>query len=170
MEAAQQLMSELCLVRPVFDQSLPFERIVARQPNPNRLRHTVRAQCGGQLCHAHRMKAVDVAEVLLARPEHFHRLAGQGFGNADGLQHFAVHSAHTKAAAFETIVHEHIVGREPGEFRRGERGGVRALRAEPDLRFVGAHLRRAIGRLHLRVGLVIELIFGFDDFGRAAEC
>ena len=110
MKAAQQLMRKLRLVFAVGDQGRAFQRVIARDANPDRHRHSVGTQPRRHLGDAHRVIAVDMGEIFFSCPQHFHGPAAERLGDRHGLLQLAVHSAPAESTTLKAIVHEHFVG------------------------------------------------------------
>ncbi len=73
-----------------------------------------------------------------------------------------------ETAADQMIVHDDLVQRQAGGFRRGRLGPREGLGADPDLAAVLAHMDRAVHRLHRRMREERKLV-GRLDLGDGAR-
>ena len=98
-----------------------------------------------------RCRAIEpVLHVVLARPDHFHRGA-HGLGYPHRLRDEVRLEPAPEPAAQEGGVDGHLLFRQAGELRRHFLRPRLILRGRPDIAAVGAHVRRAVHRLHRRV-------------------
>jgi hypothetical protein len=108
------------------------------------------------------------AHVLLPRPDHLHR----HIELLRNLHSFARHirrTAPAEAAAEEAVVDVDVLRRHAGDLRNSRNQAIRALRAEPQIDAIGAHLGGAIERLHARVRKIWDTIVGIHRAGGSVE-
>ena len=124
-----------------------------------------------QIMRRKRIEAT-VADVVLARPHHLHRLFDRVRQHDRVMHEFLV----AVAAPAETATHQHVVEhdlvrRDAERRRRHRHGNGLRLHADPDLDRIALrrHGGHPIQRLHLRVIEEAAAIIGLDDHRRALQ-
>jgi hypothetical protein len=88
-----------------------------------------------------------VLNVFFACPDHLHRRRHL-FADLDRLRDHVEFEPPPEAAADQVVVHDDLVGGQARDRHGGVHDPRRHLRAEPDIAAVGAHMHRAVDRLH----------------------
>src|SRR5258707_5906908 len=80
-----------------------------------------------------------------------------------------MHAAAAETAALEAVAQEYLGCGKTRQLCCNRNGVVRDLRAHPDFTLIRRYLGGAVGRLHLCVRLMRQMILGFDDSARAGK-
>ena len=110
-----------------------------------------------------------VGEVLLARPVELHRAARGLLRHTHRLRDEVDFEPATETATEVSDVHGHRVRVDAGHARRRVARQARYLGRRPHLDTPVAHARRAVHRLHRRVGEIRCTVQGFDPLGRSRQ-
>ena len=123
-------------------------------------RHSLRVQAGGDPVVIVRPIHI-VLDIFLAGPHHLHG-AGDLLRDLDRPDDEIHLEPPAEAAAQEVVVHLHSLFRQAGQLRSRSLGEGGHLRAHPDIAAIGAHVDRAVHRLHGRMREERQLVDRFD--------
>ena len=103
-----------------------------------------------------------MAHLLFARPQELYRPPVERLGDGDGLAHLIGAAATAEAAAEESSVDKHLIGRDAGLLRRPLQRELGRLIAGPNVDAASRHHGGGIAGLHSGVGEIGHRIGRLD--------